>query len=110
MFATFGRTASAETWLCVISSKFSCTAEGGCQQNQIGMWNEIDLSGETFARCDRNGCDRYPMEVSRSGMYYVFDIPGRGMLAKMLLDGSEYVEVVTLGTMSLVSFGTCKQQ
>jgi hypothetical protein len=48
--------------------------------------------------------------VTRSGAYLVVNVPEHGMLAKMSLTGDEYVEVTTLGTAVLVSFGTCRRE
>ena len=92
---------------CDISSKFACGPDG-CIKNALGIWNLIDFDASQFSRCDRNGCDHYSMTHTVSGLFSNIDIPGRGMLAKVSLDGSQYVEVVTLGTDVLVSYGSCK--
>ncbi len=38
----------------------------------------------------------------------MIDVPGRGMLAKLSNDGSGFVEVATIETQVLISFGSCK--
>lgn len=94
---------------CEISSKYTCSREG-CSPNKLGVWNLIDLERGKFSRCDRNGCDQYDANVSQSGIYYNIEVPGHGVLAKMTLDGTEYIEVATLGTTVLVSFGSCGEK
>ena len=45
----------------------------------------------------------------RSGEFIVIDVPKRGMTAKLAANMSSFVEVVTIGTQALVSFGACQQ-
>ena len=99
--------ASAEPMRCEITSKFACAADG-CVSNRLGVFNLIDLDLGTFSRCDQNGCDEYEAKITRSGEYLVVDVPGRGMLAKLSVNGAEYVEITTLGTAVFVSFGACR--
>ncbi|MEJ2121955.1 MAG: hypothetical protein P8Z76_14870 [Alphaproteobacteria bacterium] len=99
--------AHAAAMRCDMSKKFACTA-GGCRDNAITGWNVVDFKTNRFSRCDRKGCDHYPMTVKRSGLFLNIEIPGRAMFAKMSVDGSKYLEVVSLGTSVLVSYGSCK--
>ena len=48
------------------------------------------------------------MVLTRLGLYLNIEVPGKAMFAKMLVDGSEFLEVATLGSMIFVNFGTCK--
>ena len=107
-FLTSGM-ASAEPMRCEITSKFSCLP-AGCASNQLGIYNLIDLDRRTISRCDQNGCDTYAANVTRSGAFFVVDVPGRGMLAKLSVDGADYVELATLGPGVLVSFGHCGRE
>jgi hypothetical protein len=99
--------AVAQPITCTIDQKYSC-APSGCEAAGISVHNVLDLDRRTIARCDQKGCDEYPMNASRSGIFIVIDVPGRGMLAKLSADGNSSVEVVTLGTSAVVSFGTCR--
>ena len=102
-------TAQAQTrLLCEIAHKSICENDGTCKSTPIGIWNEIDFARGTFARCDRNGCDRYPMLTEQSGLYTNVIIRP-GMMAKYNHNKSDYLEIVTLGTTSYISFGSCKQ-
>jgi hypothetical protein len=94
---------------CVITAKFACMP-AGCGAVETGMFSVIDMQSGSFSRCDRRGCDEYEATFSSSGQYIVIDLPGRGMVAKMSANGAEYLEVTTLGTNTLVSFGACKPQ
>jgi hypothetical protein len=104
-----GSAVRAEAMRCEVTSKFACTP-AGCATNKLGVFNLIDLDLSTFSRCDASGCDKYPANFTRSGVYILVDVPGRGMLAKMSVNGAEYVEVATLGSAVLVSFGSCSAQ
>jgi hypothetical protein len=101
--------ARAEPMRCEIASKFSCSP-AGCTTNKPSVFNIIDIELGKFSRCDANGCDEYSANFSRSGAYIIVDVPGRGTMAKLSADGTEYVEVATLGTTVLVSFGACRPQ
>ena len=92
---------------CEITSKFACSPSG-CVENALGVWNLIDIDAARFSRCDRNGCDHYTMSQTTSGIFTNIEVLGHGMLARMSQDGSQYVEVVTLGTDVLVSYGSCR--
>ena len=48
------------------------------------------------------------MKYATSGLFTNIMVPGRGMLAKVSRGRSQYVEVVTLGTNVLISYGACK--
>ena len=106
---TSGSSVDAEPMRCEITSKFNCTPTG-CTPDKLGVFNLIDLDLGTLSRCDRNGCDEYEAKITRSGAYLVVDVPGRGMLAKLSITGAEYVELTTLGTAVLVSFGACRRE
>jgi hypothetical protein len=95
---------------CQVSAKFSCAAETGCRENRLGVWNVIDMQGQTYARCDSRGCDKYDARLSRSGVFIIIDVPGHGMMAKLAADMSAFLEVATIGTQALVSFGTCQMR
>jgi hypothetical protein len=45
---------------------------------------------------------------SESGEFIIIDVPGRSMMAKVSRDGSGFVEVVTLMSTVLLSFGSCQ--
>ena len=99
--------ASAQSVTCTISSKFICSA-GGCDPVQPTIRNLIDLSRQSYIRCDAKNCETLDARFSRSGTYIVVDVPGRGVMAKIAADMSEFLEVATIGTQALVSFGSCR--
>ena len=92
---------------CEIDAKFACGLSG-CRESAVTVWNLIDIDALRFSRCDRKGCDHYAMSQTVSGAFTNIEVPGRGMIAKVSLDGSQYVEVVTLGTDVLISYGSCQ--
>ena len=104
MFAT---PATADSLRCDITAKYACSA-GGCEPRQLSTWNVIDPGSGLFSRCDLDGCDSYDAKITESGMFYTIEASGRGTIAKMARDGSSFLEVVTLGTVALVSFGSCQ--
>jgi hypothetical protein len=100
--------ALAETFRCDIKEKHYCTAREVCKSINPTIYNRIDFSQETYSRCDKAGCDTYKASFSRSGIYIIIDVPGRGLFAKLSVDGSEFLEVATLLTKTYVSFGSCR--
>jgi len=98
---------NAEPIRCNISQKFKCSV-AGCKDNQLDIWNLVNLKSNKFSRCDRNGCDHYDMIASRSGLFIILDVPGRGMLAKIRPDDESYLEIVTVGMSALISYGSPK--
>lgn len=102
----FAGPGKADQLRCDVKSKFACDA-AGCKPNALGVWSVMDFARKTYARCDTKGCDPYPANYSRSGMFVNIDVPGRGMIAKISEDGSTFVEVVTAGTSVLLSYGSC---
>ena len=99
--------AHGQTLRCDITEKNYCEKGQGCRPVDAKVWNIIELDRETFSRCGRSGCDEYPAHISRSGVFMIIDVPGRGVFAKQSIDGSSFVEVVTLGTTVYLSFGAC---
>ena len=100
--------AIAKTLTCRIASKFSCDADAGCKPLSPALWNVIDLENQTYSRCDTRGCDKYDARLHRSGEFIVIDVPGRGVVAKLANNLSSFVEVATIGTSALNSFGSCE--
>jgi hypothetical protein len=100
--------AIAKTMTCRIATKFSCDAGEGCKPLKPAIWNVIDLERQTYSRCDTRGCDNYDARVHRSGEFIVIDVPGRGMVAKLASNFSSFLEVTTIGTSALNSFGSCE--
>ena len=103
--------ALSETLRCEIATKQQCTAEEGCRPAVLGVFNRIDPARQSYARCDRLGCDTYEANFNRSGAFVNIELPGRSVIAKMAVDGTQFVEVVTVGTIVVyVSFGSCKME
>ncbi|MGH6769977.1 MAG: hypothetical protein ACRECO_13255 [Xanthobacteraceae bacterium] len=94
---------------CRVTQKLSCAAGEGCTPVAATTWNVVDLARQTYARCDKKGCDSYPASLTRSGVFTVIDVPGRGMTAKIANSGG-FLEVATIGIVALVSHGTCRER
>jgi hypothetical protein len=101
--------ARAVTLRCDIATKQLCTAEG-CKNVPAETWNFIDLEKQTFSRCDKVGCDTYPANFSGPTEYLIVEVPGRGVLAKLGRTNGDFMEVATLMTTAILSFGTCKSR
>lgn len=99
--------ARAET-TCMITEKMQCAADQGCQSVKNSIVIRLDQEKQVYSRCDAKGCDDLQAQFSSSGEYINIGVSGRGMLAKLKSDGSAFVEVVTLGTDVLMSFGSCR--
>ncbi len=100
--------AEAKVFECVISEKYVCDSSRGCGQVHHDIVVKLDLTRQTYSRCDSKGCDTFDVRLSESGAFAVIDVPGRGMVAKFSNDGSDFMEVATIETQALISFGSCK--
>jgi hypothetical protein len=69
----------------------------------------VDLMKRTYVRCDNQGCETYNAEIAHSGDFIVVDMPGHGVTAKVSRDFDAFLEVATIGTDALISFGRCQQ-
>jgi len=100
--------ALAEMFRCDIKEKHYCAAREGCKPINPTTYSRIDFSQETYSRCDKAGCDTYKASFSRSGIMIIIDVPGRGLFAKLTVDGSNFLEVVTILTNTYIGFGSCQ--
>ena len=91
---------------CAIQAKYSCSPEG-CEGVKPSVSSRIDLERGTYSRCDTKGCEDYAAAISRSGDFANVALPERGMLAKVSMSDGAFVEIVTLGLGTLVSYDTC---
>ena len=99
---------------CFPTSRFDCTSDG-CVPNAPGTYYFVDYGTDngTYFRCDSKDCDSYPVKATPSGIYTQFSpSTGQAMLFKVTTDdvlGSkgEFVDVATIGTGTIVSFGKC---
>lgn len=100
---------------CFPTSRYDCDLEG-CEPAAPATYYFVDYGIEsgTYFRCDTKGCDPYPVKVTPSGSFTQFTPSlGQAMLFKVANDDSfgnkgEFVDVATIGTMTLVSFGKCE--
>ncbi len=100
---------------CFPSSRFDCSSES-CLPNAPASYYFVDYGTETgtYFRCDSKGCDSYPVKVVPSGVYTQFTpATGQAMFFKVASDDTlgnkgEFIDIATLGTSSLVSFGKCE--
>lgn len=99
--------ARAARWRCNVEKR-NQYADGQCEagSTQAG-WMLLDLSERTYARCDARGCDRYSASVSTGGVFTSVQLDGRSMFLKVVNDGSQFVDVATLGVSAIVSVGRC---
>jgi type II secretory pathway pseudopilin PulG len=100
---------------CFPTSRFDCGG-GSCTPTAPATYFFVDYGTEsgTYFRCDAKGCDPYPVEVNQSGEFTQF-IPSQGqaMLFKVatgdiLGNKGEFIDVVTLGTGTIISSGKCE--
>lgn len=99
--------AVAAPMTCIISKKFVCDG-ATCQEVPPTIRVELDREAGTYRRCDDQGCDDFQVFVTTSGQYSNFAIPSGGFIAKVSFNGSEFLEVATLGTRTFVSHGRCQ--
>ena len=101
---------------CFPTSRYDCDLKG-CKPAEPATYYFVDYGTEsgTYFRCDPKGCDPYPVKVTSSGSFTQFTpLLGQAMLFKVtnddpLVNKGEFVDVATLGTVTLVSFGKCEE-
>jgi hypothetical protein len=103
----------AHNTACFPAKKLLCNS-GACENVEPKVFNLISGSSQspsltpTFSRCDAKGCDTYESRFEPSGEFVnVQPLNPKGMMFKMSLSDSKYVEVVTLGLDTHVSYGYC---
>jgi hypothetical protein len=98
----------ASDWVCTPSVRYVCGPDG-CEQHPALVSVRLDLNESTYARCNSDGCETYPMNFAPSGIFTTFQLRGRGgTFLKVYNDGSEYVEVASLLLGIQQSFGVCE--
>ena len=75
--------------------------------NDLGL-QRTELEKQRFSRCDNAGCDTYPANFSGPTEYLIVEVPRRGVLAKLGRTNGDFMEVATLMTTAILSFGMCK--
>ncbi|MDO8493421.1 MAG: hypothetical protein Q7S19_02645 [bacterium] len=102
---------------CFPNMRYDCNLDG-CKPGTPGTYYFLDYGIEsgTYFRCDKKGCDSYPVTVTESGDYTNFTpVNGQAMLfkvanknASILSSPGEFVDIATIGTQSLISTGKCE--
>ena len=98
-------------WRCHPTPRSFHCSKDGCNEVPDTVWFNLDFASLKYERCDMKGCDGYPMTSSTSGIYTIISLPSNsGAFLKAVNDGSEFVEVTTLGTATWNYFGQCIRQ
>lgn len=95
----------APLWRCEISTKYVCTSVG-CALVKPTVWINLDFGRRVYERCDSKRCDAYDMTFTQSGIFTLVS-PNQGTFLKAVNDGSEFVEVASLGVQTYNGFGQC---
>ena len=96
----------ASLWRCDPAVKYNCSADG-CKSVPALVWVQLDLAAPArYDRCDAKGCDSYAVTPQPGGIYTLLN-PTPSTFLKVLNDGTDFVEVASLGTSVLISYGRC---
>lgn len=93
---------------CNINEKHNCAPGQGCKPAKVTIVVRMDPQKGSYSRCDAKGCDTFKAQFSRSGVFVNVALPTKGLIAKMSVDGSMFLEVATLTDIALISYGSCK--
>lgn len=104
--AVLGTSAYSQTLNCPMQRKEVCQRSTGCKPIVVPMSARIDLAQSTVARCGTDGCQSYPVVVTRSGQFINLSSPN-GFFVKFDTANYAIAEVATLGLDTYVSFGVC---
>ena len=99
---------------CAPAAKYACMMGGRCASAaEIGTpiveWSRIIPSTQTYERCDQEGCRPQPFEAYQSGEYTIVDLVGTVGFVKIAPDQA-YVEVVSLNTSVIITYGYCRAE
>jgi len=83
-------------------------SDNGCEDIQPTVFLAYDEDNNLIYRCDNKPCDSYKVKVSQSWIYtYIEPTNPRGFSVKISND-NKYIETVSIGLNTLVSYGVCK--
>ena len=118
MALSLASVARAQELRCEIAEQYVCEG-GGCKiaPASADVWNLIDQTKKTYARCTRMGCETFEATFSKSGAYMNIELPGQNVIARMAdedvpfagIKAFSFHEAITFSHAIFVSFGTCKR-
>lgn len=79
----------------------------GCGQAQNTIKISIDQRTNVISRCDKNGCDKFPVTATRTGAMQKYGSVERGYLLVIQSLTNEFSEVATQVTAVAVKTGLC---
>ena len=103
----FGGSAYASTMYCKVDTAHVCT-NSGCSEVKSNIFINLDTERKTYQRGDDKGIDTYDMNIYKSGLYVIAEIPGSASLKIDTQDDLNFVEVLQLGIKTWNNFGKCK--
>lgn len=105
------------TAICRPETKITCSSEG-CELIEPKVFVLYDSTTKSLYRCDNKPCDKYDVVEYSGGIYkYIRPIGNKELLVKIADSefapilapehANKYVEVVTTGLTTLISYGSC---
>ena len=107
VFLIFSSSAYASTMYCKVDTAYVCT-DNGCSEVKSNIFVNLDTERNTYQRGDDKGIDTYKMNIYKSGLFVIAEIPGSATLKIDTQDDLKFVEVVQLGLKTWNNFGKCK--
>lgn len=101
-----GASAYASTMYCKVDTAYVCT-DNGCSEVKSNIFVNLDTERNTYQRGDDKGIDTYEMNIYKSGLFVIAEIPGSATLKIDTQDDLKFVEVVQLGLKTWNNFGKC---
>lgn len=99
--------AGAQPRSCTLVQKEQCEPGSPCRSIASTVGLILDAQTGSYQRCNGKGCDTYKAVVSKSGIWTLMENPGHGFFAK-ISPNQEVVEVVSMNSVVLVGYGTCR--
>jgi hypothetical protein len=96
----------ASRWRCDPVRTVVCSSDG-CEDIKPTVWVVLDFKQQSYERCDGRGCNARAMLASHGGIFTAATA-GPSAFVKALNDGSDFVDVATLGTTLYANFGRCR--
>lgn len=103
----FCSTSYSSTMYCKVDTAYVCT-DRGCKEVESNIFVNLDTERSTYQRGDDKGIDTYDMNIYKSGLFVVAEIPGSAKLKIDTQKDLKFVEIVQFGLKTWNNFGKCK--
>jgi len=97
-------TVNAQAQTCTVQKSSVCN-DGECKSMQTSN-TQITMNKNQLQRCDEKGCDKYPITLTKSGLFTNVQIPNTSYMLKYD-QNLNFIEATSLALTLIVNTGKC---